>query len=78
MSTVQNFIQKKKKKPKPKPMCTYCANLKRFYLGKKKKKTKQKNNGKTKVEKDKRLAMEGRRAILSSTFFVIFSLFWRD
>ena len=40
MSTVQNFIQKKKKKPKPKPMCTYCANLKRFYLGKKKKKKK--------------------------------------
>ena len=34
---MQNFIQKKKK-PKPKPMWTYCANLKRFYLGKKKKK----------------------------------------
>ena len=50
-------------------------------LSKKKKpkqKTKQINNGKTKVEKDKKLAMRGRRAILSSTLFLLFSPFWRD
>ena len=48
---MQNFIQKKK----PKPMWTYCANLKRFYLGKKKKKNKTKKERKDKSRKRQKI-----------------------
>ena len=71
------FFKKKNKQKEP-------TSIVQNFIPKKKKKkqNKTKNNGKTKVEKDKKLAMRGRRAILFSTLFLlfspIFSPFWRD
>ena len=69
---------KKKKKKKPKPNQTNvivpCKLEEIFFQTKKKKK----NNGKSKVQKDKKLAIGWRMTILSNSLFLIFSPFWRD
>ena len=74
---MQNFIQKKKKTKTKTNVNVLCKPEEILSRQKKKK-----NWGKTKVEKDKKLAMGGRRAILSSILFLlfspIFSPFWRD
>ena len=71
------ILSQKKKKKKPKPNQTNVIvpwKLEEIFFQTKKKK----KNGKSKVEKDKKLVIGWRMTILSNSLFLIFSPFWRD